>query len=248
MDARHDPPADWIDIPLTNVLTLAAVAAAHTRYPWLGFRDPLAEQVWQQLGASAGRLSDRALRAALGRTLLLDKLVGQWAGDVGRVIEVGAGLSTRYARLTGLGAPLLAVDEEPLAEVRRSVFPAPHAFTQVAAPLEQRGWIQRAAAARRALFVVVEDAFLDLHTSDVLATLESLAAEVPEGSLLAVSHGPRARFVVANPGARRATLEVRVERACGARRVVRFPRFTWVAPPSEGDEASDSAVALLRAA
>lgn len=249
MDADPTPQTDWIDVPPANVLTLAANAVAHARYPWLYFRDPLAEHVWRRLGASAGQLSDRALRAALGRTLLLDKLARRWAPGLqrGRIIEVGSGLSTRHARLTELASPILTVDEAPLAEIRREVFPAPHAFTQVTAPLEERDWIRRAAAARGALFVLVEDAFLDLRSCDVLATLTSLAAEMPRGSLLAASFGPRTRFVVAHPHARRATLEVQVERACGARERVRFPRFAWITPPSPLDGAQLSAVALLEA-
>jgi O-methyltransferase involved in polyketide biosynthesis len=249
MDAAPTTRADWIDVPPTNVLTLAANAVAHTRYPWLDFRDPLAEHVWQRLGACAGQLSDRALRAALGRTLLLDKLARRWAQRRrgGRIIEVGSGLSTRHARLTELVSPLLAIDEAPLARIRREVFPAPHAFTQVAAPLEERHWVREAAASRGALFVLVEDAFLDLRSSDVLATLTSLAAEMPCGSLLAASFGPRARFVVAHPSARRATLEVQVEHACGAQEIVRFPRFTWRGPPSPLDGEQLSAVALLEA-
>lgn len=249
MDADPTTRADWIDVPPTNVLTLAATAVAHTRYPWLDFRDPLAEHVWQRLGACAGQLSDRALRAALGRTLLLDKLARRWAAgrQGGRIIEVGSGLSTRHARLTELGSPILTVDEAPLAEIRREVFPAPHAFTQVAAPLEERDWIREAAASRSALFVLVEDAFLDLRSSDIIATLASLAAEMPRGSLLAASFGPRARFVVAHPSARRATLEVQVKHGCGSEEIVRFPRFTWRGPPSPVDGAQGSAVALLEA-
>ncbi|APR87334.1 hypothetical protein A7982_12683 [Minicystis rosea] len=250
MDVRVTPPADWIDVPLTNVLTLAATAVAHTRYPWLGFRDPLAEAVWLELGACEGELEDRALRAALGRTLQLDDFARAWTHETprGRVVEVGAGLSTRHARLTGLASPILSVDEAPLAEIRRAVFPTHHTFTQVTAPLEQRSWMRRAAAPREALFVVVEDAFLDLDTGDVLTTLASLAAELPPGSRLAVSHGPRARFAVANPGARRATLEVHAEHESGERQVARFPRFTWVTPPSTGEDEPGPEVALLEAA
>ncbi len=248
MDASPATPADWIDVPSTNVLTLAANAVAHARYPWLAFRDPLAEQVWQRLGASALELSDRALRASLGRTLELDKLARRWAGEHrdGRIIELGSGLSTRHARMPELGSPLLTVDEAPLARIRHEVFPAPHAFTQVAAPLEGRDWIRRAAA-RGPLFVIVEDAFLDLRTGDILETLSSLAAELPCGSLLAASYGPRARFAVAHPGALRATLEVHVPYPCGAAAVVRFPRFAWMRPPSACDSAQLASVALLGA-
>ncbi len=139
---------------------------------------------------------------------------------------------------------MVTVDEAPLAEIRRDVFKGPRAFTQLEAPLEdprvdsagdrvaprrlrpRRGCISRS------------------QSSDILATLTSLSAEMPRGSLLAASYGPRARFVVANPLARRATLEVQIEER-GAKEIVRYPRFTWMARPNPLDGAVDSAVALL---
>ena len=240
----HD---DWIDVPTTNVLTLAALAVAHTRYPWLDFRDPLAEHVWQSLGADASRLSDIELRAALGRSLLIDKYVQRWMHGRrdGRVVELGSGLSTRYARLPYMARPLASIDEPSIADVRREVFPKPRAFVQLSSPLEDRGWVRAVVAARATPFVVVEDAFLDVRRCDVIAILCSLAAELPTGSRLAASFGPRTRFGVADDTARRASLEVRVQHQRCPDEIVRFPRFAWVMPPSPLEGASLPGVALL---
>lgn len=243
-------PADqgeWIELPVTNVLTLAAVAAAGTRYPWLDFRDSLAERVWRSLGADASHISDIELRAALARTLEIDKLVRRWAlgREGGWVVELGSGLSTRHARLLECTRPLASVDVPRLASVRRDVFPESSGFVQVSAPLEERGWIRALVATRGAPFVVVEDAFLDSDGREVLAILCALAAELPRGSLIAASHGPRARFVVADATARRASLGVRVVLAGGRAQIARFPRLAWVLPPSPLDGTELAAVALL---
>lgn len=236
--------ADCIDVPPTNVLTLAAVAVAHTRYPWLDFHDPLAERVWRGLGADASRISDLEMRAALRRTLVIDDHARRWARGRRdrRVVELGSGLSTRYARLPELMRPIAAIDEPSIAGVRREVFPEPRPFVQMSAPLEERGWIRAVVATRATPLVVVEDAFLDLRRHDVIAILCSLAAELPSGSLLAASYGPGARFVVADSGAKRASLEVHIH---GDHEIVRFPRFAWVTPPSPRDGLELPAVALL---
>jgi O-methyltransferase involved in polyketide biosynthesis len=239
--------ADCIHIPPTNVLTLAAVAVARTRYPWLDFHDPLAERVWRGLGADASCISDIELRAALGRTLMIDKVVHRWA--LGRrncrVVELGSGLSTRYARMPELMQPLASIDEPSIACVRREVFPKPRPFVQMSVPLDERGWIRAVVATRATPLVVVEDAFLDVQRRDVIAILCSLAAELPSGSLLAASYGLGTRFVVADSEAKRASLEVRVGRSNGAQEIVRFPRFAWVTPPSPLDGLELPAVALL---
>lgn len=239
--------ADSVDVPPTNVMTLAAVAVAHTRYPWLDFRDQLAERVWQGLGADASRLSDTELRAALGRTLAIDEVVRRWSRGRrdGRVVELGSGLSTRHARLTELIRPLASIDEPSMAGVRREVFPKPRPFVQMSTPLEDRSWIRAVVAAKATPFVVVEDAFLDMRPRDVVGILCALSAELPSGSLMAASYDRRARFVVADGSAARASLEVRISGARGTQEIVRFPRFTWVVPPTPLDGVDLPAVALL---
>lgn len=249
MEAHGATHTDSIDLPPANVLTLAALAVAHSQYPWLDFRDPLAERVWRWLGADASRVSDVDLRAALGRSLEIDKFARRWArgrGD-GRIVEVGAGLSTRHARMDPAALSLTAIDRTPLARVRREVFPAPRAFQQIEAALEGRGWVRALARRSGALFVIIEDAFLDRRSCDVIAALSSLVADLPRGSVIAASHGGRARFVVANPGARRASLEVRIFGDDRREEIVRFPRLRWMIAPSPLDGIELPAVALLEA-
>jgi hypothetical protein len=115
----------------------------------------------------------------------------------------------------------------------------------MSAELEERAWIRAVVATRATPLVVVEDAFLDLSDRDVLAILCSLAAELPTGSRLVASHGPRARFAIADGEAKRASLAVHVAPSLGAEEIVRFPRFAWVSPPTPFDGVEIPAVALL---
>ena len=163
--------AQWIRVPASNVLTLAAVAVARSRYPWLDFHDPVAEHLFRELGGEVSGIADIELRTAIGRTVQIDELVRRWALGQRRgcVVELGSGFSTRYARLREFRLPVVSVDEPPGAHARRQVFPERPSFAELTARLAERGWVRAAVGADGAPFVVVEDAFLDADANEVAA-------------------------------------------------------------------------------
>lgn len=239
---------EHIDIPLTSVVSLAACAFAGGGANVSP--DPVAESVWERLGADAARLSVLELDAARERAATLDEHARRWAGQHpnGTIVELGAGLSTRHARLADLSVAYVAIDEPPLASLREELFVRPLPYVQVAMALEDRRWSRAVVAASREVLVLVPDAWVDLHPEDVVATAVALSAELPRGTTIIAAYGPKAQLRVARPDARHPSVEVRIDHGFGAVESIAIPRLRWLEVPRPEDGADLPALALLHTA
>lgn len=221
--ACHD-----VDVSFTNAATLAASAHTGERWPWLP-RDPEAERLWSALGVAAGAIPDAELGAAARRTRCIDRLARRWSArhPGGTIVEVGAGLSTRHARLADLDATYVTVDEPPVAALRRSLFTSRPRRRVVAAALEDRAWCRRVARLGAPVMVLIPDALVDLHADDAVDLLLALAAELPAGSPVVAVHGSRTRLATADTSARTPTLAVRAPTGRDGGATIRIPAFRW---------------------
>jgi len=221
--ACHD-----VDVSFTNAATLAAAASSGERWPWLP-RDPEAERLWSALGVARGAVADGAMVAAARRTRSIDRLARRWSArhPGGTIVEVGAGLSTRHARLADLDATFVTVDEPALAALRRSLFTSRPRRRVVAAELEDRAWCRRVVAVDRRVLTLIPDALVDLHPDDAVDLLLALAAELPAGSPIVVAHGSRTRLQVADATSRTPTLTVRAPSGRDGGATLRMPALRW---------------------
>jgi O-methyltransferase involved in polyketide biosynthesis len=240
LDCDHIPPA--------SLVSLAACALAGDSAP--EGPDLAAERLWRKIGADAARLSVVEMRAARDRARFLDAATRAWARShpSGTVVELGAGLSTRCARLADLSLTYVAVDEPPLADLRRDLFPTPHPFVQVGMPLQDRRWSRAIVAVSREILVLVPDLLVDARPQEALRVLTSLSAELPGRTPIVAAYGPRMLFRVASPSSRRASLEVRIDHGFGATESIRLPCLRWDTPPALDDGLDRPALASLRLA
>lgn len=238
---------EHIDIPLSSVLSLAACAFARPDRPGEGPPDSIAATVWARLGADAGRLSELELDAARNRAQALDASARAWAKahPAGTIVEVGAGLSTRHARLSDLSMTYVAVDEPRIASLRDELFGDPLHYVQVAMHLEDRRWSRAVVAASREVLVLIPDAWVDSDPAEVVATAVALSAELPSRTTVLAAYGPRAQLRVARPHALHLSLEIRIDRGFGAVDSVRVPRLRWLEEPRTDDGTDLPALARL---
>lgn len=221
--ACHD-----VDVSFTNAAILAAAASSGERWPWLP-RDAEAERVWSALGVAPGAVADRAMVAAARRTRCIDRLARRWSRrhPGGTLVEVGAGLSTRHARLADLDATYVTVDEPPLAALRRSLFTSRPRRRVLDAALEDRAWCRRVVGLGAPVMVLIPDALVDLHPDDAIDLLLALAAELPAGSPVVAVHGSRTRLAIADTTSRTPTLAARAPTGRDGGATIRIPAFRW---------------------
>ena len=145
-----------------------------------------------------------AEKGELGR--LRDEVVG---GARGAVLEIGACLSTRFARTFAREARYITVDEPAIAELRRELFDGDaDALLQLSGHLEKADWLTRVLAPRRAVCVILEGVLSALHPADSVAMLDNLATQLRPGSRVIATFSEGAQLTPAQGASLRL--------ACGA--------------------------------
>jgi O-methyltransferase involved in polyketide biosynthesis len=148
---------------------------------------------------------------AFAETLAVDRLVAAWheLRPGSPVLEIGAGLSTRFARVSALDARFITVDEPAVAELRRELFDGDYeALWQLSGHLEKADWLTRVLAPKRPVCVVLEGVLSALHPTDALALLDNLATQLRPSSRIIATFSERTQITPAQGGCLRL--------ACGA--------------------------------
>lgn len=173
-----------LSLPFNQIVSLAArgLEAREGR-----FFDPIARDLWESLEAHVdGVPTKEQMRRSLADTLAVDHVVAGWLmSHPGQpIVEIGACLSTRFARLAALDAPFVTVDEPVIAELRRELFDGEAAsLSQLGAHLERADWLDRATS-RTATCVVLEGVLTALHRDDAMRIVDNLTAKLARGSVV----------------------------------------------------------------
>lgn len=155
-------------------------------------RDPLAVRAYRafHVESIASSWTREEVLTALACVELLDGITARWAraNRGGRVVEIGAPLSTRHARLADAAPLFTSLDDPPRTALRATLFgDAP--IHQMTAAACDRAWMRRLAREERPMLVLIPELFVDASAGDVADLLLALAAELPVGAEIAAVFG-----------------------------------------------------------
>jgi O-methyltransferase involved in polyketide biosynthesis len=165
------------------------------------FRDPLAERIVQRLAFDTARFDQdwMTLTGVAIRTEILDHaardFLARHADAV--VVNLGAGLCTRYFRVGNPGIDWIDVDDAPVIELRQRLIPTPDRCHLVTASVVRDAWhpaIQRLAGDRPILFVA-EGLLQYFESAVVRRLLTELADAFPDAEALVEIISPIAMAV-----------------------------------------------------
>lgn len=149
--------------------------------------DPKAVEMVEAIDYDFSRFDgSMSLIGSVLRTRIFDHWIGRWldAHPTGTVVEIGAGLNTRFERLDNGQAHWFEVDLPDVIDLRRRFFADTERRTMLAASVLDDDWIDTVAATSGPWFLVAEAVLIYLPEPEVRAAVARLAARFP-GSLLA---------------------------------------------------------------
>jgi O-methyltransferase involved in polyketide biosynthesis len=126
----------------TALGSLAARAAA-ARQPGAALRDPAAARLARQLGVAVDAVPAQRTAVVAWRSARIDEWVRAFlaAHPAGTVVEIGAGVSTRFERLDNGAARWLAIDLPGISALRRSLLAPSPRRANVAASERDAPWL-----------------------------------------------------------------------------------------------------------
>ncbi len=199
---------DLKGLPGTLLYTLRARAEEQAR-PQPLIDDPVAAAWHEQL--SVPQAVQQAMRAAYTpvfqlatavRARLYDELTGAFVAEHGtpQVIELGAGLSTRYHRLGRPAIPWVELDLPPAVAVRRLVETETAVHRFIAASMTDEKWVREVGetAVRPAdILFIAEGVLFFLSPAQIRQLMHLLRAHFPGATLaadaLTQTYSPKAR-------------------------------------------------------
>ncbi len=163
--------------------------AVDNRKPDALLRDTRAEEIVASLDYDFARFDNLP---SLTGTVLRTSLFDRWAADflaahpTGTVVEIGAGLNTRYERLDTGRARWFDLDLPDVIDLRRSFFADAPSRTAIAASVTDAAWADTVTSQAGGPYFLAAEAVLPfLVATDVRQVLGLLADRFP-GSLLAL--------------------------------------------------------------
>jgi O-methyltransferase involved in polyketide biosynthesis len=164
----------------TACAPLVARALAAEIAPDLGFRDRAAETIYRSLQPELGphRATKPAMLAMIATTWVIDQLVGSFTSrhPHAQIVELGAGLSTRFQRIDNGMLTWTDVDLPEIASLRETLFPFCDRRRMVGVDIGLPDWIERLELRRAPTLVVAEGLFAYAPAATMTAVLSDLAA------------------------------------------------------------------------
>lgn len=171
------------DVQETMLIPLHARAVeTGKRHPIL--RDAAAVEMVRAIDDDFRRFGERpsvlATYIAL-RTAVFDEWVGSFLAryPAGTVVEIGAGLSTRFERLDNGMATWIDIDLPDAIEVRRMFLPDLPRRQRIASSVLDRSWIDQVAQAPAPYLFVAEAVLVYLSDSDVRRAMALITENFP---------------------------------------------------------------------
>ena len=183
MQQAAPAPAGLTGLAETAFVPLVARALAAERFPDIGFRDPTAEAIYGalQLDLSAYVGGNAGMHGVIARSWMFDQIVGVFTSrhPNAQIVDLGAGLSTRFERIDNGMMTWIDVDQAPVIALRETLFQHTPRRRMVAADIGAPDWLERLELASTPTLVVGEGFFAYQAPAMVEATMRDLAAAVP---------------------------------------------------------------------
>ena len=169
---------------------LARVRESQSKRPLL--RDPKAADIVRTVGIDFSTYQTPMRILVVIRTLTLDWWVRQFLAEhpAGTVVELGAGLNTRFERIDNGSVHWIDLDLPDTIELRRRFFTDTDRRRMLTASLLDEDWIPEVEALPGPYFFVADGVLPYLTEDEVTGTLARLAAKFP-GSKIAFDSYPR---------------------------------------------------------
>ena len=157
--------------------------------------DPKAVEIVDSIEWDFGRFGQR--RRAMG-CCLRSALFDVWVRDFlrrhpeGTVVEIGAGLNTRFERLDNGTVHWYDLDLPDIVELRRCFFSDSHRRVTLAASVLDPGWIETVRRSPGPYLLVAETVFVYLEEAQVKTGLAQIARGLPEARVALDTVGRRA--------------------------------------------------------
>ncbi|MFI6350409.1 class I SAM-dependent methyltransferase [Streptomyces sp. NPDC050560] len=164
--------------------------AVENRKAEAALRDPRAEEIVAALDHDFSRFEGLAsLTGSVMRTRLFDHWTSRFLREhpAGTVVEVGAGLNSRFERVDNGAVHWLDLDLPDVVELRRAFFPDTARRTTVAASVTEHSWMDAVTERSQegGVLFCAEAVLPFLDESEVRGVIDGLADRFP-GSLLAL--------------------------------------------------------------
>lgn len=164
----------------TACAPLVARALAAEVAPDLGFRDRAAETIYRSMQPELEphRGAKPAMLAMIATTWLIDQLVGSFTSrhPHAQIVELGAGLSTRFQRIDNGMLTWIDVDLPEIVSLRETLFPFCDRRHVVSVDIGLPDWIERLGLRRAPTLVVAEGLLAYAPPATMTAVLADLAA------------------------------------------------------------------------
>jgi len=148
--------------------------------------DPKAVEMVESIDWDFGRFRQRLrVVACVLRTAMFDEMVKGFLSrhPEGTVVEIGAGLNTRFERLDNGRLHWFDLDLPDAVELRRKFFIDSGRRTTLAGSILDPGWMAAVRQSPGPYFFVAEAVFIYLTEQDVKVALAQIAGNFPQASL-----------------------------------------------------------------
>jgi len=187
--------------------------------------DPKAAQMVQSIDWDFQRFNQRrrVLACAL-RSAMFDEWIAGFLGrrPSGTVVEIGAGLNTRFERLDNNTVRWFDLDLPDTVELRRKFFRDSERRTTLCGSVLDSGWMDTIRQSPGPYFFVAEAVFVYLREPEVKAALTQIAARFP-GALIALDTASLRAITGGNKDFVRRKMAARFAWACDDPRTIE----TW---------------------
>ena len=192
----------------------ARAVETQRRHPIL--KDPKAVEMVAAIDWDFRRFGQRSRTAGCAlRSALLDEWVAAFLSrhPEGTVVEIGAGLNTRFERLDNGAVRWFDLDLPDVVALRRRFFADSDRRRTLACSIVESNWVAAVGQSPGPHFFVAETVFVYLTEQDVKAALARIAGNFPEARIAFDTVGPRA-IAHTNKDHERLNLDARFVWAC----------------------------------
>lgn len=215
-------------MPFEQVVSLIARASARDRFSELGFADPTAEHLLDDLEGAHAQVSEARLRATILTTMAIDDVVRDffYRNRGGIAIALYPGLCSRFSRIDDGELSWVDIDTPDIAALKCATLPAPPRHAIAATCGCPRGWLNAIGSAGMPILFVHQGA---ARAADQFAAhFDGIIRFAPVGSEYVLDYDARLPLRSSRTEAQPGCLEIPASDGS----IIRYPRAKLLAAES----------------